>query len=79
MPSPTVGVAGVELGHRDPISVFYGSCLFLLCFYADWLASNCTIAGNSFSFYNRTKVFKKAHKCSVLLVKFHLGYKLKFH
>ena len=58
---------GVELSHCDLISVLHGSCLFILCFHADWRASNCIIARNSLSFYNHIKVIKKAHKCFGLL------------
>ena len=70
---------GGELGHRELISVFHCSCLFILRFHADRRTSNSIIARNGLSFYSHIKVLKKAHKCSVLLVKFHLGYKLKFH
>ena len=57
---------GVEQGNHNLISIFHGSCLFLLCFHADWCASNCIIARNSFSLYKNIKMIKKAYKCSVL-------------
>ena len=58
---------GVDVGHHDLISIFCTSCLFLLCFHANWRASNCIIARNSLSFYNHIKMIKKAHKCFGLL------------
>ena len=60
---------GVKLGHRDLISVFHNSCLFLLSFPAYWCASHCIITINSVSLYNHIKVLKKAHKCSVYPLK----------
>ena len=43
------------------------ACFF--CFYANCSASSCITALNSFSLYKNIKVLKKAHKCSVFLLK----------